>query len=150
MLRPRIIAACSKVLIDANGNATLIEILHTLSFSVVKNVALPPNAAAPKEWSFFTMWEAELEDLDKPHIQIVQILLPDGTEFTTGKISVKLESADKLVHQTTVNILGFPIGKEGAVTINTWLELNDKKISETYSYKLNVKHIAAPPEASSL
>jgi hypothetical protein len=148
MLSPRIIAACSKVLIDANGNATLIELLDTLSFSVLKNVTLPPNAAAPKEWSFFTMWQAAIEDLDKSHIQIVKVLLPDNTEFTTGKIPIKLESKDKLVHQTTVNIVGFPIGKEGTVTINTWLELDREKISETYSYKINVKHVTAPPETS--
>jgi len=126
-----------------NNNATLVEILQNIGVPVPENVVIPANAVTPKDWSVFTMWKTDPADAGKSYTQIVQLLWPDKTEFQNGVLSLEIE-ADKATHQSTVNIMGFPVGQEGPVTINTWLELNGKKVGEEYSYIISVKHQKAP------
>jgi hypothetical protein len=143
MLTPIIFVACSKVILDQNNNATLVEILQNLSVPIPENVVLPPNAAAPREWSVFTMWKIDSTDVGKPYVQYVRMSWPDKTEFQTGKLPLQITSG-KGVHQATVNVIGFPVGQEGPITIETWLELDGKRIGDEHTYTISVEHQKAP------
>jgi hypothetical protein len=134
-----IFVPCEKIIIDAGGNASLIVLLQDIGLEVPAKTPVPREAVTPKEWAIFTAWKIATEDFGRTFKQVVQLLWPDGKEFKNGAIGFVPEDK-KAVHQIQMNIVGFPVGQVGPITINMWLEDKEKKIGEVYSYIMNVTH----------
>ena len=141
MLKPYVFAVCEKVLLDANGVASLIALFtqvdaHRLASSTE---TVPHNAVVPMSWFVFTSWQHDPEDVGKEFCQVTQILYPDGSIFQEH--SEKFEpQIGKTHYQVTLNMLGFPIGQEGNYQVRMKLNQNGATLFESESIKIIVKH----------
>lgn len=134
-----IFAPCEKIIIDDQGNATLIVIMQNVSVSVSEGSELPRDAVTPKEWAVFTLWQPMPEDAGQKFVQVLQALMPDRSEFKRGELSFEMQ--ENKTQQNRINIVGFPIGQPGQITVNMWLEVDSEQVGETYSFPLTVTHI---------
>lgn len=144
---PKLLAflPCEKVILDDTKNASLIIVLQGVGVPIGKE-GIPKNAVAPKEWAVFTLWARPApEDVGKTFYQFVQLLLPDGTEFTKSHLEFKMEAGK--VHTNRLNVVGFPVGQAGEITLNMWLEEHEAKWTEVYSYPLTVSHLTDAPKS---
>lgn len=133
-----IFAPCEKVILDHNNNPTLVVLMEKVNLDIRSlEQELPKNTTGPKEWAIFTRWQSSPEDMGKDFVQRVRILWPDKAEFQ--KQEARFKATEVLAH-ITINILGFPIGQEGPITIQVWLEHNEKIVSPEYSFALTVVH----------
>jgi len=92
----------------------------------------------PQQWSVFSLWNQTPDDAGKEFDQVIQILWPDKTEFKTHRQHFTFKK--ELGHQIRINITGFPIGQVGPVTVNMWLEIDSKRVTDTYSWIVSLKH----------
>lgn len=140
MAKLLVFVPCEKIILDDQGNASLIVLFHSLDARGTTG-DIPKNAVTPKEWAIFTMWQWLPEERGKEFSQIIQILWPDGTEFK--RFPLEFKAGERKYHQNRVNIVGFPIGQIGEITVNMWLEENSRRFGDTYSYSLAVSHARA-------
>lgn len=132
-------AVCEAVLIEDAGPASLIRVIQSLTATLRgEETKIPKNAVGPKEWAIFALWKQTAEDHDKPFVQVIQILWPDKTEFKKLEFPFRFQP-DK-DQQNRVQINGFPLGQEGDVTMNMWLEADSKRVGEIYAWTIRVKH----------
>ena len=132
-----VFAPCEKAIIDEHGNATLIILMQNVGVQAGKE-EIPKNAVTPKEWAVFALWEPLPEDYGKTFVQVLQTLLPDGSEFK--KSEMRFQMQEKL-QQNRMAIMGFPVGQVGRLTLNMWLEVDSVRVGEVHSYCLTVSHI---------
>lgn len=140
---PRLIlfAVAEKVILDPEGNASIITLIHgmeaaTLQMGTVGDI--PKNAVVPRPWTVYSMWKPSHGDMGKEFTQKVQVVYPDGTPFNTTETSFKFEANRS--HQTTTNIVGFPIGQIGDVIVKIWLESDRRRVGEEHLWTITVTH----------
>ena len=127
---------------DKDGSPSLIVLFQNLATESQDGQEIPRNAIAPKEWALFTRWKFEEADKGKTFIQIVQINWPDGSEFKRSDVPF---ATTDLIHQVTMNIIGFPIGQEGRIQLKLWLESDSHRVGVEHSFWLNVTHKKRTP-----
>ncbi len=131
MPKPLIFAACEKIIIDDQGNASLIVLLQNVTVMVKRNETIPQNAVTPKEWAIFASWQTQANENGKKLRQIMEITYPKAElDFVVAEPS----------DQNRVNIVGFPVGQSGQYSIRMWLEENARKVTEELVYPFSVKH----------
>ena len=132
-------AVCDRVLIEDAGQASLIRIIHAVTATLKDHgKKIPKNAVEPREWAIFTLWKQAAEDRDRLFVQHIQLLWPDKSEFQKMEIEFRFQP-DK-DQQNRFQIKGFPLGQEGDVTVNMWLEADSKRVGEIYTWTVRVKH----------
>jgi hypothetical protein len=140
-------AVCEKVILEAAGNASIINLVHGMeAASAQQGPIIAPilrNAVSPVTWSIFAVWRAAPGDTDKQFVEKVEILWPDRTVFYAVDFPLKFE-ANKTIHQSTANVIGFPIGQVGDVTVNMWIECDRRRIGEVSSWTVSVTHRPRP------
>lgn len=145
MLKPYVVVACEKVIIDQQnaGVASLIGLFNKLSGAIPANTPIPPNSVIPKEWSVFSIWDTEPGDERKNYILCTQVLYPDKTQF--GELfKVRLNIEPNKRTQAIVRFLGFPVGQLGFYTVRTWIEEENKIVYDPIEFKLEVELTTAP------
>jgi len=138
MLRPRVHVACEKVIISADGVASLISLFSKMIITPPAGIEIPKNAVAPKEWSVFSLWDTDPGDELKEHTLCTQVLYPDGTPFMDAnktKMNIELNKWS----QAYVQILGFPLGQLGKYTVRTWVEENQQRVSGPFEFKIELE-----------
>ena len=138
MPRLLVFVPCEKIILDDRGNASLVILLQGVGVQLGKEETIQKNAITPKEWAVFTLWEPIPEDRGKMFDQVIQLLWPDGNEFSRSKLPFRVQEGR--THQNSANIIGFPVGQAGKLTLNMWLEEDSHKVGEVYSYPLSVSH----------
>jgi hypothetical protein len=123
--------------VDNQGNASLIVLMQNIEAQVGKE-EVAKDAVTPKEWAIFSKWELLTQDRGKEFSQVVQLLWPDGKVFKQNPM--KFRVGEKRFHENRLNVLGFPIGQQGEVKINMWLEEDSVRVGELHSYILFVSH----------
>lgn len=139
-------AVCGRVIIDANNIVTLVELMQGLGVNVPGPLSLekgpPRNAVIPHPWSVYSLWRPGGKDIGPTFTQIIEIRLPDGSEFPGNKISFQFAPGKQ--HQISINFPGFPIGQPGDVTVKLWLELDSKPATEIHDWVVPVTHVPVP------
>src|SRR2546426_656904 len=135
MPKLHIFAVCEKVIMDENKNASLIVLIENINVAPGQE-KIPRDAVTPKEWAIFTQWVLSEEEQDKPFVQIMQALWPDGTEF--NKTSHPLPTQKVAVKQLNMGVVGMPVGQEGKITLKLWLELESSPVTEVFVKNLNI------------
>jgi hypothetical protein len=139
-------AVCEKVILDGLSNASIINVLHGIEAASAQQGPIigpiPKNAVAPAPWSIYAIWKPAPGDAAKEFSEKIEILWPDRSAFNTITAPVKFEASRN--HQSTVNMVGFPVGQVGDVTINMWLESDGNRIGETSSWTITVTHKPRP------
>ena len=145
---PKLLAflACEKVIIDQEQNPTLISVLQNV------NVVLPPtdskipeDAVSPQTWTLFAIWDREPADVGKRFRQRFVVTRPDGEPLPIqGQLDFDVKDELSINY---INIIGFPVGRAGTVSVKTWLEsLEGSTLSPSYVYPMTVRHLAEPPK----
>lgn len=135
-----VFAPCEKIIMDENKNPSLIVILENINLrKPTDGSEIQKNAVTPREWAVFTRWTVSDEEAVKPLVQVLQVLWPNKDEFTQSRVDLPKEN--NRTKQVNMKFLGTPIGQPGEITINLWLELDSKRISEVHSTSITVKHL---------
>ncbi|HXJ04086.1 MAG TPA: hypothetical protein VNH65_03255 [Candidatus Acidoferrum sp.] len=151
MLKPYVCVACEKVIIAQDGVASLIALFSKIILTIPAGTEIPRDAVAPKEWAVFSIWDPEPGDDLRKFFLCTQILYPDETQF--GQIAKsKFNIEPNKRSQMNMQIQGFPIGQAGEYKIRSWIEENDKKISDPIQFGIEVimNFTAAPTGASTV
>lgn len=138
-MKLHVFVPCEKVILDANNVATLIALMGEVGVQVPTAEPPPRDAVNPQPWAIFTMWENTPEEFDRTFVQTTRIYWPDGKEFVKGDLTFLVKRGGRFSNNT-VNIIGMPIGQEGSLRIEMWLELNGKKVTDTYTFTLGIRH----------
>lgn len=149
MLKPYVCVACEKIILAQDGVASLIALFNKIILTVPAGTEIPRNAVTPKDWAVFSIWDPEPGDELRTYFLCTQILYPDGTQFAEiAKVKFNIEPSKRA--QMNVQIQGFPIGQAGEYKIHTWIEENNKKISDPIQFGIEVIiNFAAAPTATS-
>lgn len=127
---PKLLAfvACEKVIIEKQFETpTVISIMQRVMFQMQAQAMeaaglteIPANAIAPFKWSIFTVWDYEADDVGKTFHQKSDVIMSDGS---TGIVKVDLPFIMKdELNFNVANIIGFPVGQLGILTLRVWLE----------------------------
>jgi hypothetical protein len=133
MPRLQVFTACEKVIVDAKGIPSLINLFQRMDVQL-QDVPLPKDTIVPGRWAIFCSWQLSPEELGKDFIQHTRVNKPDGTVFSEFNQPFKLESELDLQCRTYVDIHGMPIGQHGRIEIVTWIEGNEKDLYECSFY----------------
>jgi hypothetical protein len=138
MLRPYACVACEKVILAADGVASLISLFNKIIITVLGQTEIPKNAVAPKEWAIFASWDVDPGDELKEYIFCTQMLYPDQSQFgeiAKNKIKIELNKRS----QVSIQIIGFPIGQVGQYTVRTWIEENQQRVLGPIEFKIELE-----------
>lgn len=141
---------CDRVIIDKNGAHSLINVMTMAAISAEAGnppvpVALPPTAVSPQPWWIFTQWMISSADVGKEFVQHYQVLWPNGEKFAESKLPF-VQQNDK-PQQTTFFIYGLPVGQKGFIKIFTWLESDEKVVSEKLETYVEITYGEDPTPA---
>jgi hypothetical protein len=134
---------CEKVIVDRDGIPSLVSLFENLNIAPSQGeniVEVPKETVTLQHWAVFSEWEIGEDELDlKKADQILEIQFPDGSLAPMkGRLLFNFPNAGTFrSHQ---DILGFPVGQEGAYTIRVWLEKDGMPVSEVGTRKLRVIH----------
>ncbi len=138
MLRPYVCVACEKIILAADGVASLISLFNKIIITAPGEAEIPKNAVAPKEWAVFSAWDTDPGDELKEYKFCMQMLYPDQSQFgEVAKSRMKIETNKR--SQVTVQIIGFPIGQVGQYTVRTWVEENRQRVFGPIEFKIEVE-----------
>ncbi len=136
-------AVCERVIIDNLNNVSLVGIMQNINVAPRPDapaVPMPRNAVGPKDWAVASLWKQEAGDVGgAPFVHVLQILWPDKTEFNRNTAEFRFEEGKN--HQIAINMTGFPLGQQGDVTVNVWIERNGRKIKQVDPWFVNVVHV---------
>ncbi|SRR5712692_128273 len=115
-------AACEKVLIDQQNNASLISLLQEVKVQVPEAGPLPAQGtAAALKWDVLTLWLKTDDDIGKHYEQRIELFNPeDHSTDVSGTAPIPFEP-QKTGHRLTATIVGFPLGWSGRYTLKLWL-----------------------------
>jgi hypothetical protein len=135
----KLAAICEKVIIDANAVASLIGLFSEFKISVPQGTTFPANAAAPKEWATFCIWECSPNEVGQEFHQIFEISAPEGTLIFPPQVIKFTPRQDALRQNVIGNAQAIPIGSEGTISVKTRVELNGQTVVPpiTLSFKLS-------------
>jgi hypothetical protein len=149
MLKPYVCVACEKVILTADGIASLINIFGKLTITVPADTEIPSNAVAPKEWIVFSIFDFDPGDELKEFTYCVKIMYPDDTQF--GDISKTRLNLEAGKHRATVNVQvpAFPLSQVGKYTIYNWIEENQQVVVGPIEFKIELEIIRPVQKAPS-
>jgi len=150
MLKPYVCVACEKAILAQDGVASLISLFSKIILTVPAGTEIPQNAVAPKEWAVFSIWDPEPGDEIRTYFLCTQILYPDETQYgEIAKSKFNIEVGKRA--QMHIQIQGFPIGQTGEYKIRTWIEENQKRVSDPIQFGIGViVDFAASPTGASV
>src|SRR5580658_7995864 len=115
---------CEKVIIDANGVASLIMLFEKFQVAVPEGTTFPPNAVAPKEWVLFCSWGCSPEEIGREFHQVFEVTAPEGTLFSPPQTIKFTPQVGKLRQNVIANAQAVPIGIPGMLLVRTHVELD--------------------------
>lgn len=139
-------ALAEKGLLTREGTVSLIVILQRMEISVKAAHdprALPKNAVAPMTWCAYTLWHEQDQEHGVEFTNVIKVSWPDKSEFLTT--SSKFSFTETKTHSVLQNVIGFPVGQQGEVVVDMWLERDHRRIGEVHSWKVEIVHKAEEP-----
>jgi hypothetical protein len=103
MPRLLIFAPCEKVIVDQQGNPSLISLLQEWQ---ADRRDLPEKAVAPQRWDIFCLWHRVESDNDKDFVQTCELLSESGQKVLSADIEFRMTA---VTHRNTVTVLGLPV-----------------------------------------
>ena len=136
MPKPAVLAACRQVLLDEEQTPSLIGVFAAIDVLPPAGVEIQHNAINPNPWVLCSMWLADEGDMNKRFTHKVKMTLPDGIEF--GQASEEFTMVSR-VHTITVRVPMLPVGVQGNLTVDAWVESDTKKVAEN-KYRISISH----------
>jgi hypothetical protein len=124
-------------LFDDEVAPSFIGVFVALDVLPPPDVEIQPNAVNPKPWVVCTMWLAEDKDINQTFTQKVKITLPNGDVFGEAAEQFKM---DRRSHTVKVQIAFVPVGIQGNLAVDVWLESETIKVADVHRYEINIYH----------
>src|SRR5712692_9984939 len=123
-MKPILFVACEKVIIAEQTHAlSLITVMTGADVHSVnprETTEMPANAIIPMSWAVLAMWKPSQQDVGESFVQRLEVRWPNGDQFVVA--AQPFSQADDKPHPVYANVIGFPSGQAGDVTIRLWLE----------------------------
>lgn len=134
-------APCEKMLMDSEGNPSMIVILTDINLEIAENAVFPKDALGPKEWDIAALYRPFPEDEGKQFTQRIKIVSPDGS-YTSITSDMKF-TLGKNRHQAKLHLNAMPVGMSGVYEILLWLIPSEKSDEgePIARYPIGVNHI---------
>ena len=118
-----VFAPCEKVLIDQDGNASLIAMFNELRRPSIADI--PANAQAPIRWNILTLWYREPSDAERKFEQRCILVAPDGSTAVDNRVEFAMSGG--LMHRNVTTVFGFPISQAGEYSLSLRLKAADEQ-----------------------
>jgi hypothetical protein len=132
-----VLVACNQVLFDDEMAPSFIGVFTALDVLPPPNEEIQPNAMTPRPWFVCSMWLAEDGELGKTFTQKVRIINPKGVQFGEASEQFKM---DKRSHTLKIQVPALPVGIEGSLAVNVWLESDGRKSGNVHKYEIVILH----------
>ncbi|SRR6266481_3842949 len=137
---------CEKIIQDQLGKPTLIALFQKMSAVVPEGQEMPKDAIAGTAWSAFSEWFFTEDELDKKFEQVLEVVMPDGSPSPIrGRLPLTQLGKDGLGSRCYVNMIGVPVSKVGFLSVNVWLVSNSERVTDVFSYLIQIEHLKEPP-----
>jgi hypothetical protein len=137
---------CEKVVIDQQQKPTLISLFQALAAFVPEGQSMPKDAIGGTAWSVFCEWFFSDEEATRSYDQVIEVMLPDGSPSPIkGRLTFKEIAKDQQGTRAYINMFGMPIAQVGILDVNVWIELNNEKVTDTFTYRIKIEHTKQPP-----
>jgi hypothetical protein len=138
---------CEKIIQDQGGKPSLISVFQKVNSVVPEGQTVPKDALAAMQWSVFSEWFFTQEELTKQWEQVIEVMLPDGSPSPIkGRLALTSRAPLGQGARSFINMMGIPIFQAGPLTVNTWLEHNYERMTDTYSYVIVIEHVSHAPD----
>lgn len=133
--------ACEKVIIDASSQVpTIVSVIERVEAEVPDGTLIPENALSPKEWYVYTTWKLSAGETPGTGYKHITEIVAPSKDLPRPKITSDFKFTGTL-HKIIQTIAGLPIGKEGTLSANVWLERPEgSPATSVYSYPIEIKH----------
>jgi len=137
---------CEKIILDQQSKPTLITLFQGLIALVPEGQEVPKDTITGTPWSVFCEWFFDDSELDKRFEQVIEVVMPDGTPTPIrGRLPLKEVAKDRQGTRAYISLFGMPISQTGFLSVNVWLELDSKRVTDTFSYLVKIAHAKEPP-----
>jgi hypothetical protein len=137
---------CEKIIQDQIGKPTLIALFQRVGAVVPEGQEMPKEAIAGIGWSIFSEWFFSENELSKAYEQVLEVTLPDGSPTPIkGRLKLSQPLSKEMGTRCFVNTSGVPISKVGFLSVNVWLECDSEKVTDVFSYLIQIEHTKQPP-----
>jgi len=118
-----VFAPCEKVILDEQGNPSLIAIIQGLSTPPLPpDTALPSNPMGFMRWDVFTLWQRESGDAEREFVQLCQLVGPDNGVSLNADMSFKVEASTQ---RNIMSFFGFPLATPGQHLLKLLIRAKD-------------------------
>jgi hypothetical protein len=133
-LMPRLLmfAPCEKVILDQQGNLSIITVLSELLVTIPEPPPEPEPAKSPViplKWDVTSLWMKTREPDDVVYEERFALIDPSGKPTGIGS-STDFAFGDKPLHRIIVTVLGFPISLTGRYTLKLWMHEKGREEGE--------------------
>jgi hypothetical protein len=137
---------CEKIIIDKQEKPSLISVFQSLSAIVPEGQTIPKDTIGFNPWSIFCEWFFADEDTQKKIEQVVEVLQPDGSPTPIkGRVTFTQFAKDGQGTRAYVNLFGMPVSQPGFMTVNVWIEIDSKRVTDVFPYRIKIEHTTQPP-----
>ena len=137
---------CEKIIIDQQQKPSVISVFQSLSAIVPEGQTIPKDTLGFNPWAIFCEWFFTDEDINKKVEQVVEVLQPDGSPAPiNGRVTFTQFAKDGQGTRSYVNLFGMPISQPGFITVNVWIELDSKKATDVFPYRIKIEHTSQVP-----
>lgn len=137
-----VFAPCEKLIVDEDGNSTLITIIQNINIEIAAGLEVPADVMTPSGWDVVTLWFPEEGDTGKTFHQRLEFEQPDGSIPIRGKLTFTITEK---AHRNKMHINGFPVGRRGLCWLKLWLDCDGAEPSREplATFPISVKHTPA-------
>ena len=132
-----VLVACNQVLFDDEVAPSFIGVFVAIDVLPPPDVEILPNAQNPKQWFVCSMWLAEDKDMNQVFTQKVKVTMPNSIVFGEAAEQFKM---DRRSHTVKVQIPFMPVGAQGNLAVDVWLESETRKVADVHRYEINIYH----------
>jgi hypothetical protein len=130
--------ACSRVIIDRSGAASVIDIMERIYVPTGKG---PPREdhATPLRWSIFAAWHNNPDEQALSYSPRVEVTGPFASEFPVAQYNIP--SRDNRTTKVYWDLMNLHIGRQGPVKIRVYLNRHPDSAGE---YEFSIEHVQPP------
>jgi len=144
MLKLLLFAACEKVIVDLQGQSSMVGLLEQVQVTVLKE--MDPSMVTPFKWSIVTLWHRE-EDVPTPvkYQERMDLFRPDGVKAFQADSEFQVSNAYRNFRQNA-DLPFMPIGLPGEYLLKLSLKTGEQDWREIAIYPFLVIHNASADE----
>jgi hypothetical protein len=139
-MTPVALLTAEKILNDPKAGGSLIGIFYELSLAFPGGEPPPKNAVIPRDWVLYSAWKLDESDTSGISYTLrTEVYWPDGQLFvSSGLPADPANIKDYAIFHLAIQ--GLPIGQEGDLRIVTWLEQDEKVVSQEKVATVSLSH----------